>query len=932
MVHRVGAAGVIVAAGLGLGSFAWFAASRLLPLPYADRPLEYVFLGSPPLMPVLVAVAAAIALALVHARLVAAPGEHRWAPASLDYIRPLILLGAAPLGAAIVLAHADERLAPFTYVLVDLRWWWASALAGLALVRFDRRRGSPWRNALRRWWSSRSPSRRLVLLDAALFALLAVAAIASSRYLRFTPVLHGDEPKYLRLAENFYQGLGLDVGHQLPLDDLTLTYSPPLWRNAALFAQAVREDAGFLADDARRLMTEGLSFRFNRGRFVEGWFVVGRNGGFYQVHNPGLSVMLFPAYFIDRHFLSSSAGYQGVFPTSLPVTNLLFLLIWCSWGVVVFRFLRAALARDGLAWLLAATAMLTLPVAAFPFQIYPETTGGLIVTAVCLWMLYGAADDRGTGQAVLAGAAVGALPWLHVRFLVLSVVFVGCALFMLRRRRMPFVAGCAVLIAGLCLYSYHLTGSPMPDAMYEAEGGSSPWRVSESLASMRAYPFDRIWGFLPHAPVFLLAVPGWVLVARVQRRTAVLVALLIAALVIPSSGHGFAAAGATPLRHLVAVVPLAMVPLGWTLIALGRRRWVCASFVVLLVLSLDASISYNLHHRKEVGRMVAAVTSGWRPNLLFPWTHAEPWAHWPGTFVLFLLWVIFVATLLALPFVARPPDRAPRRRLTLPAMLLAVLVFMAAATAATALGGEWTRADYLPSLDEARTAAIRYGLGLDRCRVCYSSLRGELGRSNVVADAGHLFAFAALRDDVRVDEEALFAGKATAKDGPSYGTLAIDFGDDETARVEVLGRAEVLHRYRTPGIYRANIVFTPHDGEVQYGKAEVVVRPAAVALPEVDALPDSVKRAPARGAVSRVTLGPAGLRASLADGSSAASVWAIFWDGTRWHAASGSELESLIPGVWAYVVAADPAGWRTEPVMLRWPIPAVTMGAPVVLY
>ena len=67
-----------------------------------------------------------------------------------------------------------------------------------------------------------------MLLGFGLFGLfLLLFAIVSSPHLRFTSVLHGDEPKYIRYAESFYQGLGVDVGHQREFDELTLSYSPP---------------------------------------------------------------------------------------------------------------------------------------------------------------------------------------------------------------------------------------------------------------------------------------------------------------------------------------------------------------------------------------------------------------------------------------------------------------------------------------------------------------------------------------------------------------------------------------------------------------------------------------------------------------------------------------------------------------------------------
>jgi hypothetical protein len=922
------AAALLAAAGAGVGLFAWFATSSFVPLAYAGRPLEYVFLGAPLARLLLVSLASSTVLALAHWRCVPAIEGQRWTCGALGYIAPLTLLGCAPFG-ALVLARGDVRLSLLTFALVDLRPWWTAAIAAVVLARFDARRGHAWRNAARRVFERLRPSTRLLLLDAALFLLLVTCAIASSRYLRFTAVLHGDEPKYLRLCENLYQGLGLDVANQKTMEELTLAYSPPVWRNLTRAAAAVRQDAGYLASDLRTFVSNGFSAQYNRAEFVEGWFVRGRNGGFYQVHNPGLSLILFPAYFVDRHFLSASADYQGIFPTLLPTTNLLCLLMWAVWGVVVFRFLRAALSRDGLAWLLAAAAMLTMPVAAFPFQIYPEAAAGLIVTAICLWLLFRDPDTWGAGLVTTAGAAVAFLPWLHVRFLILSAVLAMTVLMTLKHRRLAFGLAYAIVICGLCLYSYHITGSLRPDAMYETEGGASPWRLHDALQSMIAYPFDRIWGFLPHAPVFLFALPGWILLARARRRVAALLALIIASVVIPASGHGFTGAGATPLRHLVAVVPLAMVPIGYTLMSWGRRRSIVAAFTILLLLSINASLSYNWHHKKEVGRFVDGTVSGWATNLLFPWTHGEAWARWPGTFVLFLIWTCVCAALLAWPIIARrraaSADSSP---ITIRFAVATLLAFAVVGTGATALGGEWMRLDYLQPLTEARAAALEYGLALDRCRICYSSFRGEIGRGHIVGDAGHVFTFTAARADIRAGEEAVFVANASARDGVTYGTLGVDFGDDRTSRLEVVGRAEVRHTYDRPGLIHVSARFTPHDSEVQYRSAEVAIRPSSFQMSDASGLDERVADAPIRGTINRVVTGPDGATAEMSDGSRAAVVLLV-WDGQRWTATPESSLK---PDYWVTVLALDQSRtWRSEPATVRWPPANVTIGSEVEL-
>jgi hypothetical protein len=757
---RAAGLALLGASAAAMAVYAWFTASLLLPLAPAGRPVEYIFLGASFVLPLGIALAAAAGLALIHRRWIGPLHPAPWSYDALDYLAPLTLLAAAPLAGVALVSGVAWVLPVLLYVLVDLRVWWTLAIAITVIVRFDAKRGKPWRHAAERLVDRIGPSGRTFALDAALFLGLITLAIASSPILRFTSVLHGDEPKYIRYCESFYQGQGVEVGHQRPFSELTLAYSPPVWRNAVLFARAVRTEAGNLAQDFRTLLRDP-HHQFNRGTYTDAWFFIGKDGGFYQVHNPGLSVLLFPAYFIDRHFISTSAGYQHVFPAQMPVTNLLLLIIWAVWGVVLFRLLLASTGRTALSWTLAGMAMVTMPVAAFPFQVYPETTGGLIVASLILWLLFGNPDGTRVSRVAAAGAAAAFLPWLHIRMILLSLVLVGAAMLTLRRRRVPFAAAYAFGIAALSLYSYHLTGSLRPDAMYSTEGGPSAWTLSFALESARAIPFDRIWGFFPHAPFYLLSLAGWVPLFRAQPRLATLLVLSIAALVVPAAGHGFSAAGATPLRQSVAVVPLAIIPLAWTLITWGSSRCVRASSAVLAVVSLDMAWSYNRWHIKETGRMIDSAISGWTTNLLFPWAHSVAWAEWKGTFVLFLLWVVVAAVLFVAPLAGRRRRAASPARLSIADVLLATIAFVLLATGATALGGEWTRGDYFLPLARAREMAAQYAAGTDRCRACYSSLRGEIGRSDILADEDVRFAFVTEWSDVALGEAVRFV--ATVK-------------------------------------------------------------------------------------------------------------------------------------------------------------------------
>ena len=784
----------VVAAALAVGVWAWFVAGTFVLLAVDGRPLEYVFVGAPYwLLPAAAAAAAAVLIPLARRR------------GSGAFARPLMALALAPLAAIALLPGVAPRASVLLYLLVDLRPWWTGGILVAVLLRLGLRPAVP-----------RSARVGVALL----FAWLAAWAIWTTPHLRFDSALHGDEPKYLRFCENWYQGNGLEVSHVQTMAELGSEFSPPLWRNASLFAAAVRQDLALAASDLRLLVNERFSARFNRAEAAQAWIVRGRNGGYYQVHNPGLSALLFPAYFIDRHFLASSARYQGVFPDPLYLTNAAILCVWAGWGVAVFALLRAVTGSAQASWVLAAAGMMTMPVAAFGFQIYPEAAAGTIVCAVLAWTLTSARTDRRLWPAIAAGAAAGFLPWLHVRLLPLSLVLAVWAARRASRKR-PLMLVYAAFLAALCAYAYHITGSLRPDAMYAGEGAEAAWLLSEAAQSAISMPFDRIWGFFPHAPVYLLALPGWVLLARRSRGLAAGLLLLIATLALPVAGHGFTAAGATPLRQLASVIPLLLIPLWEFLSVLGRARAVIVAVTVLAILSLDTAMSYNLNHLKHVGRHVDAGFSGWAPNLLFPWTHGELWTSHRGTVVLFAAWLVGSAVLLALPLLLRSAGRRPgTARLT----AAAVVSFLVIASAATSLGGEMTRTDYFLPSDRAQELAIVAAIEQDRCRLCVSSLRGTVGRSDIIFAADHRLAVEGVSEPALAGQPIRIRLHAASEQGTGWGTIAADFGDGTSARMPIVGRASLVHRYATAGTYRVIIRFDPATGAPTQQSLELTVR------------------------------------------------------------------------------------------------------------
>ena len=784
---------VIAAAALAAGLWIWFAASTFVPLAFDGRPVEYVFVGAPLwVLPAAAALAAVILVPLAVRR-------------GGAFARPLLLLGVAPVAGIALIPGVSPYAPVLLYVLVDLRPWWTGAIVVAALVQLGLRPAAP-------------ESARVA--SALLFAWLAAWGAWTTPYLRFDAALHGDEPKYLRFCENWYQGNGLEVSRVKTMAELGPGFSPPLWRNVTRFANAIREDAGLAVSDLRMLAGEGLRARFNRAEYAQAWFVRGRNGGYYQVHNPGLSAVLFPAYFIDRHFLATSARHQGVFPDPLHATNAAVLFLWAGWGVALFALLRTVTGHLRASWGLAALGMMTMPMAAFGFQIYPEAAAGIIVCAVLAWTLSTAPTETRISRAIAAGLAAGFLPWLHVRLLVLSVVLVGWAAMRASKAR-AVLASYAAMIAALCAYAYHITGSVRPDAMYASQGAEAAWLLGEAGQSAISMPFDRIWGFFPHAPVYVMAIAGGVLLARRARWLAVGLLLLIASLAVPVAGHGFTAAGATPLRQLAAVIPLLLIPLWEVLAVFGRVRAVVVAFVILAVLSLDTAVSYNLNHLKHVGRHVDAGFSGWAPNLLFPWTHGELWASHRGSFALLLAWVVVCALLLAAPALLRAArGSAAWSR----AIAAGGAAFVVIATAMTSLGGEMTREDYFLPADQAHELAVTAAMAQDRCRLCVSSTRGPVGRANIVAVSNQRLLIEGVTEAPLAHQPIRFRVRVASERGIGWGTIAADFGDGTTIRTNITGRTSLFHSYARPGTYRVVVRFDPPTGTPKQETLDVVVR------------------------------------------------------------------------------------------------------------
>ena len=725
---------LLVLVSLSIGLHLWLARSVLVPM-VGKQDVEYVFVSAPIWTLAALALAACAAVLLGHLLVRHFAAQHLtqpplFTPADLSYASPLLCFAASTLG----LLNLDPQLGRvppvWSYVIVDLRWWWTVLVLVWVLSNVDQRL-----NGALRAWAGRMhvpPAVGRWAPEVTLVAIAVVFVVIGTPILRFSGATIGDEARYLRYCELWYQGLGFEVSHIQPIGDLPPEFRPQLGRNFTLLAQVLPGELHSLALDAAAFLREP-SRRFNQAQGT-GRFFKGKTGGVYQVHQPGVSFLMFPAYYLDRQFGGPGKRASSQWPGTLIAVNTFFLCLYALWTAMIFRFLRRVFDTIWVPWIATLAVVLSMPLAAFPFQIYPELAAGVLLFGVAAHLLF--ADRSTLGTSFFYGVLAGYLPWLHVRFSVLAAVLAAAGAILLRRdkrRIVGFLAGFALPLACLALYAYRLTGSVLPTAMWpEDEGrGVLSW-VAMSRNSL-GYLVDRDWGLFAYSPVYLLAVPGCWWMAKRRPVVFWLSAIAFLALFLPAAGHSLGAAGTTPMRLIVAVVPLAALPLGELLTRYGHSRLLQVTFALLLVVSLQNALAYNLHHSKDLFRFVDQSFSGWKATLLFP-ADADAFRFSGGDGALLAAWIVALVALSAVPALsrwARGQTRAqPSARFRAASIgalaLVATIVAVVLATGVAAATGlrRHPRLQMSPGAAERAIAdRIRENGG---CVICWSSTRGHV--------------------------------------------------------------------------------------------------------------------------------------------------------------------------------------------------------------
>lgn len=460
-------------------------------------------------------------------------------------------------------------------------------------------------------------------------AFLAIyAAVAYQAQTRVGP--DGDEPQYLMVAESLLRD------HDLALD------------------QDFKE-ARYNAFFSRPLDPH---FRIR-----------GPEGQIYSLHAVGLSLLILPAYALG--------GYAGA---SFFMALLAAFLIREVRGLVRELTGDDALA-EGTAWIVG----LSPPIIHFAGLIFTEIPAALLLCIGLRTAVFG----RTPRASVVAALCVAALPWLNVRYAILSLAVFGALSWRLWREERatsafpvrPLVtAGLlpAVSAVAISLYHFALWGFFDPRRVYGRRREFSLDVLPEGLPGLF---FDQEFGLFIYAPIFVLSFAGFVHLWRKRPSMALAALVAVGGIVATASVWPMWRGGFNPPSRFL--VPLISILAGG--LALTLQRGVRSSTALLAGWSLWCGIGgamniETIHRDRDGVAPFFRTQSGARE-----WTAALPSFVLPEdqqTRALALPW----ALLLALPLVGafrRPEAGAPRKPSR--EALLAVAAFMATAVIADRL-------------------------------------------------------------------------------------------------------------------------------------------------------------------------------------------------------------------------------------------------------
>lgn len=355
----------------------------------------------------------------------------------------------------------------------------------------------------------------------------------------------------------------------------------------------------------------------------------GVGGQVYSIHAPGLPALLLPAFAVG--------GAIGA---------VLFMTLLASLTATVIFDTAAVLTTRGVATTAWIATCFSIPFLPHAWLIYPETAGALVVAWAVSWLFRPPPAPLG---ALLHGAALATLPWLHTKFALLVACFAAIeALRLWPRMRQLALFLVPIAASGLgWLYSFRVMyGVFDPEAPYGSY--TRMFVLSRNIPrGVLGLLVDQKFGLLVFSPVYALAAAGlYVTVrSRTQRWQALALAVTATAFFISTTRlYMWWGGSSAPARFMVPMVPL-LAP--FVAAAIAQSRGVFSRSMIGLTISITLAAAavtlfspgdrllYSSPH--GVGALVTWLQNGAPFDMALP-TFTEE--NWRAPIRLLLPWLV----------------------------------------------------------------------------------------------------------------------------------------------------------------------------------------------------------------------------------------------------------------------------------------------------
>ena len=209
---------------------------------------------------------------------------------------------------------------------------------------------------------------------------------------------------------------------------------------------------------------------------------------------------------------------------------------------------------------------LSPPILAHSFLFFTEILSALI--ALALFRRLAFTGLRGRTEALVAGLATGYLALVHIRNIGLIAGLSVLVLLALWRKQialrhcLAYAGGVVVFLLVRTAVTYHLWGTLVTTPHAPLGAQTSPaTTATEVFIRFTGLLFDREYGLLVYAPIYVLSGAGLIVLRRTRpllfHSVVVVAGLYLLPVLLPALNvHGWNGAWSPPARFLVPVVPL----------------------------------------------------------------------------------------------------------------------------------------------------------------------------------------------------------------------------------------------------------------------------------------------------------------------------------------------------------------------------------------